>query len=279
MSNLLSIVITALVAYVLIALAMFAFQSRLIFLPNVPSRALGPGPDSIGLDFESVQFTTDDGVKLHGWYVPAEEPRGVVLFFHGNAGNISHRLETIWILNQLTLSTLIFDYRGYGQSEGTTDEEGTYRDGQAGWRYLTEERGIAANDIVIFGRSLGAAIAAHTAKQNAPGAVILESAFTSAPDMAAYLYPWLPARQLARIRYPTDAYVQDIKSPLLVIHSPDDELIPFRQGQEIFALASRPKQFLQIRGSHNDGFLLTGQRYTDGLDAFLTDALSGDRPY
>ena len=268
-----SIVVLAAAAYGVVLLALFIFQSRLVYFPNMPSRALGQAPDSIGLAFESVEIITEDGIKLHAWYVPAPERRGVVLFFHGNAGNISHRLDSLKIFNELNLDTLIFDYRGYGRSEGAVSEQGTYRDGEAAWRYLREKRGIPAAQIVLFGRSLGAAIAAYVASRHRPGALILESGFISVPDMAAALYPWLPARRLARIKYPTGEYLQTASCPVLVVHSRDDEIIPFEQGRKLFELAGEPKQFLELRGGHNDGFLVSGRRYLDGFDTFLNASL------
>jgi len=275
LSNILSIVVMAAAVYAVVLLGLFVFQSRLIFFPNMPSRALGPGPDSIGLAHESVEITTDDGIKLDAWYLPARQPRGVVLFFHGNAGNISHRLESLRIFNALNLDTLIFDYRGYGRSGGKVSEQGTYSDGAAAWRYLRENRGIAAENIVIFGRSLGAAVAAQVAGRHRPGALILESGFVSVPDLAAVLYPWLPARRLARIRYPTGEYLQAVSCPVLIVHSRDDEIIPFQQGQKLYELAREPKYFLELRGGHNDGFLVSGRRYLDGLDNFLAAPLGG----
>jgi fermentation-respiration switch protein FrsA (DUF1100 family) len=260
-------------AYAVVLLALFVFQSRLVFFPNMPSRAIGPGPDSIGLAYESVEIITEDGIKLDAWYVPAQQPRGVVLFFHGNAGNISHRLDSLRIFNALNLDTLIFDYRGYGRSDGNVSEQGTYRDGEAVWRYLTEKRGIAAAEIVLFGRSLGAAIAAYVASRHTPGALILESGFVSVPDMAAALYPWLPARRLARIGYPTGKYLQTVSCPVLIVHSRDDEIIPLEQGRKLYEFAREPKHFLELRGSHNDGFLVSGRRYIDSFDNFLTALL------
>jgi fermentation-respiration switch protein FrsA (DUF1100 family) len=273
LSNIVSILVMAAAAYVVVLLALFIIQPRLIFFPNMPSRALGPGPDSIGLAFEPVEIITEDEIKLHAWYLPAQAPRGVVLFFHGNAGNISHRLDSLRIFNALNLDTLIFDYRGYGRSDGKVSEQGTYRDGEAAWRYLTEERGIAATDIVLFGRSLGAGIAAYVASRHRPGALMMESGFVSVPDVAATLYPWLPARRLARIRYPAGDYLQKVSCPVLIVHSRDDEIIPFEQGQKLFDLARQPKQFLHLRGGHNDGFLVSGRHYVDGIDSFLTTAL------
>jgi fermentation-respiration switch protein FrsA (DUF1100 family) len=273
LSNILSIVVMAAAAYAVVLLALFVFQSRLVFFPDMPSRTVGPGPDSIGLAFEPVEIVTEDGVKLDAWYVPAQQPRGVVLFFHGNAGNISHRLDSLRIFNALNLDTLIFDYRGYGRSEGKVSEQGTYRDGEAAWRYLREKRGIAAAEIVLFGRSLGAAIAAYVASRHTPGALLLESGFVSVPDMAAALSPWMPARRLARIKYPTGEYLKAVSCPVLIVHGRDDEIIPFDQGRKLFERAREPKHFLELRGGHNDGFLVSGRRYLDGLDSFLADSL------
>jgi len=273
LSNILSIVVIAATAYAVVLLGLFVFQSRLVYFPNMPSRAIGPGPDTIGLAYEPVEIITEDGIKLDAWYVPAQEPRGVVLFFHGNAGNISHRLDSLRIFNELKLDTLIFDYRGYGRSEGRVSEQGTYRDADAAWRYLTVERGIPAAEIVLFGRSLGAAIAAYVASRHRPGALILESGFVSVPELAAILYPWLPARQLARIGYPTGEYLKTASCPVLIVHSRDDEIIPFKQGQQLFKLASEPKHFLELLGGHNDGFLVSGRRYLDGFENFLAASM------
>jgi fermentation-respiration switch protein FrsA (DUF1100 family) len=205
--------------------------------------------------------------------VPARAARGTLLFFHGNAGNISHRLDSLLIFNRLGLSTLIFDYRGYGQSGGEISEQGLYRDAEAVWRHLTEARGVPPERIVVFGRSLGAAVAAYTASQYRPAALIIESGFVSVPDLGAALYPWLPVRWLARIRLPTAGYLPGVTCPVLVVHSRDDEIIPFEQGLRIHAAAPEPKQLLELEGGHNDGFLVSGRRYLEGLDGFISAAL------
>jgi fermentation-respiration switch protein FrsA (DUF1100 family) len=141
------------------------------------------------------------------------------------------------------------------------------------WLHLTEERGIPAAEMVLFGRSLGAAVAASVANRHTVGALIIENGFVSVPDMAAKIYPWLPARWLARIGFPTGDYLRATTCPVLVVHSRDDEIIPFDQGLRLFEVASEPKQFLELRGGHNDGFLVSGRRYLDGLDAFVAASL------
>ena len=202
--------------------------------------------------------------------------RGVVLFCHGNAGNISHRLDSIRLFHELGLSVLIFDYRGYGQSSGKPTEQGTYRDADAAWDYLVEQRGISPAHIILFGRSLGASIAADLATRQSAAAVILESAFTSVPDVAATLYPWLPVRWLSRYQYNTEKKLANIHIPVLIVHSQDDEIIEFANGERLFDVANEPKQFLELRGGHNDGFMVSGNDYIQGLETFLGKVL-GER--
>lgn len=265
----LSLLLTVGAVYGALVLLVFAFQAKLLYLPNIGGRGLDATPAAIGLDFDEIRIATRDGVSLHGWYVPSPHAQRVILFCHGNAGNISHRLDSIRIFHGLGLSVLIFDYRGYGLSEGRPSEEGTYRDAEAAWKYLVGQRGYASHQIVVFGRSLGAAVAAHLARTSQPGALILESAFASVPEVAARHYWFLPVRWLSRFEYATAEYVGDVRSPTLVIHSADDEINPVDQGREIFRRANEPKTFLEIAGDHNAGFLLSGARYTEGLRQFV----------
>lgn len=260
-------------AYALIVFLAWAFQHRLLYLPNMPGRDWAATPHALGLEYEDVRLTTRDGIELSAWWVPARPQRGTVLFLHGNAGNISHRLESIEIFHRLGMSVLIVDYRGYGKSDGAPSEAGTYRDAEAAWNHLVEERQLAAGDIIIFGRSLGASIAAHLARgvSPAPAALILESPMTSAPDMAQSAYPFLPARWLTRFSYATRTYVAQADCPVLVIHSEDDEIIPYAQGKAVFKAAPEPKRFLALRGGHNTGFLESVEAYVNGIDGFLTD--------
>jgi len=269
MQAVLSFLLPASALYVVLVLLVYFFQGRLLYLPNIGGRGLDATPAAIGLDFDEVRFTTRDGVSLHGWFIPSPDAEGVVLFCHGNAGNISHRLDSIRIFRDLGLSVFIFDYRGYGLSDGRPSEEGTYRDAEAAWNYLVEKRGVPSDGIILFGRSLGAAIAANLARTTRPSAVVLESAFASVPDIASRHYWFLPVRWLSRFEYATAAYVRDAHAPTLVIHSRDDEINPIEQGREVFRQANEPKAFLEIRGDHNSGFLLSGARYTQGLRQFL----------
>lgn len=253
-------------AYVGFALLLYLNQASYVFLP---SRVLVSNPRDVGLSYDDVLLTADDGTLLHAWFVPASKATYTLLFLHGNAGNISHRLDSLKIFNGLGLSTLILDYRGYGRSQGRPSEAGTYQDAEAGWRYLTQTRGIPAHRIIVFGRSLGGGVAAWLATQHEPRAVILESTPTSVPDIGAELYPFLPVRLLTRIRYDTLRRVTRIRRPLLVVHSRDDDIIPFAHGRRIFEAANEPKAFLEIRGDHNNGFLTSSDEYTRGLAGFL----------
>ena len=270
MKSLLNLAGFLLVGYGILVICVYLFQSRLIYFPNIAGTDPASNPSRLGLSFEEVDFSSTDGVRLHGWFIPAQNSRGVLLFLHGNAGNITHRLDSIAIFNRLGLSVFIFDYRGFGQSSGRPTEQGTYDDAESAWQYLTARRGIAPTDIVIFGRSLGASIGAWLAARATPLALILESAFTSAPDVAAKYYWFLPVRALARIRYDTDAYLRQVTAPVLVIHSADDEIIPVEHGKQLFAAAGEPKSFLELWGGHNEGFLLSEPVYSEGLDEFLT---------
>ena len=266
---LLLILLTGVGVYALLIAYVYVFQARLIFFPNVPGRTLGTTPSQIGLRFEDVRITTGDHVDLHGWYVPAAAGAPAVLFCHGNAGNISHRLDWLEILRGMGFAVLLFDYRGFGQSSGVPTEQGTYLDAQTAWDYLTNTKGFAPRNIVIVGESLGGPIAAHLAKNVAPGALILVSTFTSVPDLARTFYWYLPVRLLARFWYPTATYVARVHVPTLVIHSRDDETVPFLHGEELQRRAGGPAQLLETFGDHNAGFMLSGPRLTEGMRSFF----------
>jgi len=266
--SLLTAALVALGIYLLLTVLLYAFQSRLVY---VPYRKLVATPADVGLTYREVAFTTEDGVRLSGWLVPAREPRGTVLFCHGNAGNISYLLETIGVFHRLELNALVFDYRGYGQSEGSPSEQGTYLDAEAAWNFLVQEKGTAPEEIIVCGRSLGGPIAAWLARQRRPAALFLEATFTSAPDLGRHLYPIFPARLIARFNYNTLAYVSQVECPVLVVHSRDDRLIPFSHGRRLYEAADEPKTFLEIRGGHNDGFEVSEALYREGVEGFISD--------
>ena len=256
--------------YLIILLLMYLFQSAFIYFPT---KSLTASPADRGLEYEEVYLYTEDDLRLHGWYIPAQDARGSVLFFHGNAGNISGRLESIMIFNELRLNVFIFDYRGYGRSEGKPTEAGTYKDAIAAWRYLTEVQDENPRDIILFGRSLGGGVAAWLASEVDAGGVVLESTFTSTADLAAEIYPFIPVRWLLRIHYPVIDYIDQIRMPVMIAHSRGDEVIPFHHGRKLYEAASEPKYKMELQGGHNDGFILTGRRYLDEWDRFLTEVL------
>ena len=256
--------------YLLFVALIYLLQPRMLYLPHIPGRALDATPADIGLPYEDVSIETEDGVRLHGWFVPAPaEAAKVVLFFHGNAGNISHRLDSIRRLHAFGHGVFIIDYRGYGRSEGRASEDGTYRDAEAAWQYLTEARGVGAQEIVLFGRSLGGSIAAWLASRQRPGGLIVESSFTSAPDIGQELYPFLPVRWISRFNYATSVYVESVRCPVLVAHSRDDEIIPFHHGERILEAAPEPRAFLPLNGPHNGGHVFSEPAYSQGLRRFL----------
>jgi len=261
------VIIVTSVCVVFIAL-LFVLQSRYVYYPD---RILLADPGAIELHFESISFETTDGVKLSGWFIPSERARGVILFCHGNAGNISHRLDSIQIFHRLGLDVFIFDYRGYGQSQGKPTESGTYQDADAAWRYLIEERQVTPTEIIVSGRSLGRGVASWLAQSHTPGALILESTFNSIRDIAARLYPFLPVRLLLRFEYNTADYLGRVSCPVLIVHSREDEIMPFSHGRRLFEVANEPKRFLELTGTHNEGFLTSGKRYEEGLNAFISE--------
>ena len=254
--------------YAALLAAMFVLQSGMIYFPDT-GREMERTPEDAGLAYETVRLTTEDGVHIEAWYVPAPAARGVALLSHGNAGNISHRIEYASLFHRLGYSILMLEYRGYGRSEGKPADQGTYADARAAWHHLVTERGYPAGRIVLVGESLGGAVAAQLASEERAGALVLASSFISVPELAAELYPWIPARQLARYRYDTLASLESVSCPVLVAHSPQDDIVPFRHGQQLFAAAREPKAFLEMAGGHNAGFLFSRPAWGEELGRFL----------
>jgi len=245
-----------------------------------PDRILTATGAELGRPFEDVVFKTSDGVELNGWFSPAftNSPRAglVVLLCHGNAGNIGHRLDTCRALLSTGASVFVFDYRGYGRSEGRPSEEGTYLDAQAAYQWL-RQRGFQGTNIIAFGESLGGGVAAELACRETLGGLVLQSTFTSIPDIGAELFPWLPVRRLATIRYDTCAKLPRLKIPVLVMHSRTDEIIPFHHGQRNFAAANEPKLFCELNGFHNDP-LSGGAHFIEGLQKLLVQIETARAP-
>lgn len=256
------------IAYACVVALVFVFQSRLVYYPEV-GRELAMTPQAYGLEFETVQIATEDGERLHAWWVPAAKPLATVLIFHGNAGNISHRVDYLRMFHRLGYSSLIVDYRGYGSSSGSPSEEGTYLDAAACWRYLTQVRGLQPGDIVLFGESLGAAVASWLAARNPARALVLASAFTSATDLGAQVYWFLPVRLISRVGYDNVANLRSVRAPVLIAHSRDDEIVPYSHGERLYGVAGEPKAFLEMRGGHNEAFVHAREEWAVAVDNFL----------
>ncbi len=272
MSALRKLALAVALVYLAACAAAWTMQRQLVFHPSVGG---GQDPASRGLPFTDLTLTTSDGERLHGWYLPAPADAAAprhILFLHGNAGNVSHRLTTLEVLHGLGHAVLIIDYRGYGRSSGQPSEAGTYLDAEAAWRYLRDERGINADDIVIYGRSLGGAVAATLAQGRTPRGVILESTFTSLADMGGYRYPWLPIAALLAMDYDTATRVATLGVPLLVAHSPDDEVVPYAMGRALADRAPGRVAFVSLKGSHNRAFITSGAAYHARLDRFIREA-------
>jgi len=262
-----NVVLVFLIFYTGMLLLVYFQQDRLLYFPF---KEIAATPAAIQLAFEELRLTTEDGQTLAAWWIPAGKERAVLFFCHGNAGNISHRLDSIDIFIRLGLSVLLFDYRGYGGSTGRPSEDGTYRDAEAVWRYLVEVQKKEPEKIILFGESLGGAVAAEIASRHTEGGLIIMSSFTSIPELEGGLYPFFPVKWLSKFRYATIDKISSIKAPKLIIHSPNDEIIPFAQGQALYEKAAEPKQFLRIKGGHNEGFLVSGKLYEQGLDDFIS---------
>lgn len=256
--------------YVAVCGFMYVKQDDLIFLPERPFVAK---PDKLGMAFEDVTFTSADGTTLHGWFVPAEgAPRGTVLHCHGNGGNISYLGTTIGLLHDRGFSTLVFDYRNYGASaEGPWSEPALYEDADAAWTWLTKTRGVDPSSVVLWGQSLGGGVCSWLAREKGGKALVLDSTFTTLPDVAAEIYWFLPVRLLSRFRFPTVTRVPELRLPVVVAHATDDDVIPMALAKRNFAAASGRKLFVEMRGGHVDGFDLTPGAM-DRVAAFVLEA-------
>lgn len=243
-------------------------EKRFVFFPTSSVECT---PAQLAIAYEDAFFATEDGLRLHGWYV-AGTTDVTCLWFHGNGGNVGHRVTELALLHhRLGTNLLIFDYRGYGRSEGIPSEQGTYRDARAALRYLRERSGVAGERIVYFGHSLGTAVAVELATANPPLGLILVSPFASVRDMARLAFPRLPGGWLVRNRYNSLARISNIGCPLLILHGDQDDTIPISQGRKLFDAAGPPKRFQSLPGTgHNDTFDSGGPAYWSTLEEFLS---------
>ncbi len=262
--------VVALATYLGVCVFVNLLQTRLIYFPT---RAYDRTPADVGLSYENLTLNTEDGVRVAAWYVAHPRAKGSILFCHGNAGNISDRLVALQSLHQLGYNVLALDYRGYGRSEGRPGEAGTYRDAEAAWRYLVDDLSQPADRVVLFGESLGGAVVIELASRHDPGALVVESTFTSLVDIGRLHYPLLPVGWILRHRYESISRVASIRCPKLFIHARDDELIPIANARKLFAAAQDPKEFLETPGGHNTGGFSFSHEYTQRFGAFLDEAL------
>ena len=260
------LLVSLLAAYAGICALLYVFQGRLVYFPGGPP---GVTPGALGLAYEEVELVAEDGVRLHAWLMPAEEPRGALLFCHGNAGNVEGRIPAARAFTELGFTVLLFDYRGYGASEGSPSEEGTYLDALAAYEHLVGRAGFDPDRIVAYGESLGAAVAIELARRRGVAGLVLEHAFTSLPDLGAELYRWLPVRMLARIRYDNVRKLAQLRTPVMIVHSKDDEIVPVAHAERLSEVAGGPLDLLFTRGGHNGGGFLRREEWIDRVRAFL----------
>ncbi len=246
-----SIIFLIVGVYLLLLLFMYLFQSKLIFLP---SSDFVITPQKAGLQAEDVWIETEDDERLHGWFFPNDTSEYLVVLSHGNAGNISNRIDIAKFLNEQGLAVLIYDYRGYGQSSGRPDEKGLYLDIEAVVGYLKSEKGYSEESMIMYGRSMGGAVAAYAATKFNISGLVIDSSFKNLKAMVSELYPFVPV-VLAKYEFPNERYLRKIKGiPVMIMHSPNDTLVDISHGKYLYQIVAEPKKFVELRGSHNDSF-------------------------
>ena len=293
------IVIIPILLYIFIAIALTLYQRNFVFKPG---KTIFKTPKDIGLEYDNVfielikncdtekksdkgfdyiigdsNIVNDQEIEtfnkssntINCWFIPVDKPKATIFICHGNSGTMSHRIDTAELFHSLDMNVMLFDYRGFGLSKGRLTEQSTYDDAEAVLRYLRDIKKIPITDTIILGRSMGGPIAAKLAKENTPLLTILESTFSSIPDIAKFRFPILPAKRLVTIKYPTIDFVKKIKSPIMVTHSKEDEVIPFFMGENIYKAAPNPKYFYERIGSHNDTYFDDKISYINNLKEVL----------
>ena len=249
------------------------FENKIIFHPS-PYPDGYWNPTTLGVPAQDIYFNSEDGVKLHAWFIPAPNADATLLWFHGNAGNLSHRLDNIQRLKRLNLNIFIFDYRGYGRSEGEPDEQGIYKDSKAAYKTVIGLNSVSVDTLFLFGRSLGGICAVETALNHPARGLILESVFTSASDMSRKVFPLIPLGWGIRSKLDAIGNVPNLKLPKLILHGTRDEIVPYDLGRKLFDHAGEPKKFYPIEGAgHNDTYIIGGRDYFNTLNGFITETL------
>ena len=257
----------------ILALVTFAFlyvkflEHRSVFFPT-PDVEITPA--AVSLSYEDVELTTPEGLKLHGWFVPQEGAKYTFLLCHGNAGNVSHRIDKILLFREVEVNVFIFDYRGYGKSQGKPSERGIYVDVKAAYDYLVNSRNINPDHIIVHGTSLGCAAAIDLASKEKIAGLIAEGGFSGSRDVARRVYPFIPSFVFSNILNSMPK-VKKITAPKLFIHSKNDEIIPFALGKKLFDAAPEPKKLVEIFGGHNTAFLDSQAVYVLAVKDFLKE--------
>ena len=264
-----------LLVFFILAYAAFLllFENKIIFHPSPYPEGYW-NPTSLGVPIQDIYFASEDGVKLHAWFIPSPKAVATLLWFHGNAGNLSHRLDNIQRLKRLNLNIFIFDYRGYGRSEGVPNEEGIYKDSRAAYKQVLAMDGVSVDSLFLFGRSLGGICAVETAMNYPARGLILESVFTNSADMSRTVFPLIPLGWAVRSKLDAAGKVPHLKLEKLFLHGTRDEIVPYDLGRKLFEKSGNPKTFYAIEGAgHNDTYILGGVGYYDALNRFITETL------
>jgi len=262
----LKVVFIIIAGFVLLKIMAMGMEQRSIYYPV---REIFEDPKSIGIPFEDLYFKTGDGETINGWLVIAKDAKATVLYCHGNAGNISHRLHRVKFFYDMGLNLLIFDYRGYGNSSGRPSEQGLYKDVQAVYDFLVSREDISRDGIIAYGKSLGGSVAAELCLRRKARALVLESSFASTVMIAKEILPFLPIKLLVSQRFDAINKVRNISIPKLILHGRDDEVIRFRHSERLYKSAAEPKEFLPFNGGHNDEIFVTSDLYKEKLRQFI----------
>jgi len=252
---------------ILFALYIKYIESKSVFFP---SKKIESYPHDIGIPFEDVYVTVSDNVRLNGWFVPSKDATYTILFLHGNGGNISHRLEKLKMLLDCKTNVFLVDYRGYGKSEGHPSEKKVYNDAQAFYNYLIQEKHMPPDKIIIYGESLGTAVAIDLASKNKTIGIILEGAFSSGKDMAKRIYPFMPLFFFSNI-FDSLSKIKKVKVKKLFIHSKNDEIVPYDLARKLYESSPQPKIFVDIIGGHNTAFIDSRDRYISSIKDFIAN--------
>lgn len=265
MNKLVQLLVTIVIIYVVFLFLLYIFQNSFIFFP---SRAVDVTPGNYSMQYEDHFFQTEDGLNLHGWWIEHPEASASVILSHGNAGNISHRISLVQMMNGLKVNFFLYDYRGYGKSEGRPDEKGLYLDGMAAYQFVRETKGITPGEIILFGRSIGGAVAAENAVKTEIGGLVIESAFSDVRSLMRQLFPIVPTF-LAKYDFPVSEYLKEITVPVMIMHSHQDDIIPYNHGLKNYEAANSPKWFIELQGGHNDNFMVSETIYLAAWQQFL----------